>query len=300
MLARCDNRAAAAREHASSGRPDDWLAPSYLNPLGVKSVAFDFFVNWTTLAVSREVWTKRILVGENNPIDVNTTYEAIKHCDGSHKLNALVSFGRANQCKISVFLLRESAHWLNAPPPIFELVIPHDGSNPVLRNPPLTEVMDRIRFLSGGPVRIGNKGLYYANTTLECFLSKTDAAWPGDVDMVLINDDMKPLAIIEFKKHTLDTPLGNQTLAQYYPNPDRRKYDRIAHLSAALSGTIGHNIPIVVVFYPTRDNETEIRLELIGGNVGSLNVAAKRSLPLPKVTIPDTCAAFTKAILDWT
>ena len=128
----------------------------------------------------------------------------------------------------------------------------------------LGELMGLIRKHSGGPVRVGRKGLIYGTSRLECLLSKTDAAWPGDVDALLVdsasNFDAK--AIFEFKKCTNRARVAfcDERLENYYPYPDKRKYDRLAYLGERMS--TGSTLPINIVFYSNQAEERRLIFEI--------------------------------------
>ena len=134
----------------------------------------------------------------------------------------------------------------------------------------------RIRELSRGPVPIGEKGLYWGTSRLECFLSKTDSAYPGDVDFVLLDRNRDVSGIIEFKKHTKSEPISEQKLGNYYPSPDGRKYDRLA----ILRDYFDVSIPLLCLYYPTRTSFSEGRLELLAGTNGDLKTSAASNFKL--------------------
>jgi hypothetical protein len=137
-----------------------------------------------------------------------------------------------------------------------------------------------IRSYSGGPIQIGSKGLIYGTSRLECYLSSTDSLYPGDVDLIVLNPNNRPSAILEFKKHTLATNIREQKLSNYYPRPDGRKYDRLELLREFISGD-GGNVPLLVLYYPTNSAFTEGRLELLKGNTGHLATKATGNFLLP-------------------
>ena len=119
-----------------------------------------------------------------------------------------------------------------------------------------------IRKYSGGPVRVGEKGLIYGTSAIECILSPTDAAYPGDADAVVVDGDGHVRYVIEFKKHTLTAPLGEHLAGRYYPVPDGRKYRRL-HALASIFESAGHGaVPLVIFYYSTK--HPLIRLQLVG------------------------------------
>src|SRR5690606_11551333 len=122
-------------------------------------------------------------------------------------------------------VFQDGVDWLEAPERIAVADLVR-GAFPDGVHRTLEKVKSDIRQYSGGPVRIGNKGLIYGTTSLECHLSTTDALWPGDVDSVLWSEvENKAVALLEFKKHTMDSRLDDENV-QKYMHKDRRKWQR--------------------------------------------------------------------------
>jgi len=119
-----------------------------------------------------------------------------------------------------------------------------------------------IRKYSGGPVRVGEKGLIYGTSAIECLLSLTDAAYPGDADAVVVDGDGGVRYVIEFKKHTLTAPLGEHLAGRYYPVPDGRKYQRLHALASSFESGGRGAAPLVILYYSTKN--PLIRLQLVG------------------------------------
>lgn len=138
-----------------------------------------------------------------------------------------------------------------------------------------------IQEYSGGAVRIGNKELIYGTTNLECVLSKTDSAYPEDMDMLLLNENADPVAIFEFKKHTLSPDVSDQKLSNYYPNPDRRKYDRLAIFKEYVFNRLAIDVPIILFYYPSNPVGEYCRVEVLTGSAGNLKVKAGGKFKLP-------------------
>ena len=119
-----------------------------------------------------------------------------------------------------------------------------------------------IRKHSGGPVRVGEKGLTYGTSAIECLLSLTDAAYPGDADAVVVDGNGHVRYVIEFKKHTLSAPLGEHLAGRYYPAPDGRKYQRLHALASSFERADRGAAPLVIFYYSTK--VPLIRLQLVG------------------------------------
>jgi len=146
----------------------------------------------------------------------------------------------------------------------------------------LSEFKELIKSHSGGPVSIGSKGLIYGTSRLECSLSKTDSLYPGDADLLLLNEDNKAVCILEFKKHTLSSPISEQCFTNYYPRPDGRKYKRLALLRDYLASKSNSRILFFVLYYPTQTYiEQQWKLEIIEGNAFSLRATDSFTFELP-------------------
>lgn len=280
VLARCDNRSVLVKQNPKAGAPEDWFTESLLSQQGYVGISFDFFVNWRNYGLTREIWIKRVVSSRYQPWpehDVIAVQRAIEKCDGTAIFTELAQFTLRYGLTLRYQLFKESPDWARQPAPIVTATIDHTGRIAAVTGTPLSELMRQIQLLSGGPVNVGAKGLIYGTTTLECYLSHTKAAWPGDVDLIVTDEAGNALVILEFKKHTLDQPIEDQVLANYYPSPDGRKYDRLAILRDYLSP----NLPIVVVYYPTRPNARRLKLELVEGRRGALRSARTQLVDLP-------------------
>ena len=172
------------------------------------------------------------------------------------------------------------------------------ADNALQFNPAITTInnfQQKIKEYSGGPVSIGSKGLIYSTSTLECFLSKTNSLYPGDVDMLLLDADNNVLAILEYKKHNLSTPISEERLSKYYPEKDARKYNRLAILKDYLSIFKKEEIPMLNVYYPTAIDKQHGRLELLQGNTNNLSSHAFRNFAIPT---SNSHEAFTTVLND--
>ena len=305
-LAFCDNRAPAPT-HPFSGEPEEWLADTYLEPHGLVGLTFDFFVNWRTRTTSNRLWIKRIVEPSITPWPVvsHDLSNAIYQCDGEQKVKQLCEFAAKHDMSCHYFLFKESGDWENSPAPIVAVSFRADGLVTDVREVELSILMHRIQVHAGGHVPVGRKGLILGTSTLECYLAndKKDegAAWPGDADLVLVDSNFAPHAIIEFKKHTLKTPIADQKLSNYYLqgdrwSPDGRKYNRLAMLRGYLSGN-APPLPIVVVYFPTKKCIDQVKLERVEGAPWRLRAGNSTLVPLPKTSDAQSCRDFVASLL---
>ena len=305
ILAYCSNRNRPAQTHPFSGEPDEWLADTYLEPHGLMGLTFDFFVNWCTRSISNRLWIKRIVKPSFTPWPIlshdisNAIHSnAIYQCDGEEKVKQLCRFADRYDMSCHYFLFKESADFGDRPVPIVAISFDGDGLVADVREVELSTLKSRIQQHAGGPVSIGDKGLTLGLSTLECYLSKTDAAWPGDADLVLVDSKFAPHAIIEFKKHTSSSriPFADQKLSNYYPGADSRKYDRLALLRDYLSGST-RDLPIIVVYYPTQTSIDQVKLECIEGADKELRATKSEFVPLPNAGDEGSCRDFVASLL---
>lgn len=265
-LARCDNRSVVARDHPVLGGPVNWAPPGASIENRFAWLSFDFFVDWgsTETPVSNHLWLKlpvnKHFINEIVGVEKEKIREfLLKESD----FVQLVRFGKPQGFAVSAIIFDDNGDFRSE----FDAWIFTVYSAPKsvsCQRLTLGELMGLIRKHSGGPVRVGRKGLIYGTSRLECLLSKTDAAWPGDVDALLVdsasNFDAK--AIFEFKKCTNRARVAfcDERLENYYPYPDKRKYDRLAYLGERMS--TGSTLPINIVFYSNQAEERRLIFEI--------------------------------------
>lgn len=162
--------------------------------------------------------------------------------------------------------------------PIASVTFNNEGEASHISIKRIADLKEDIKLLSGGPIRIGKKGLIYSTSTLEGYLSRSDAAWPGDADLIILDKALCPVALLEYKKHTLDTPIKDQQLSNYYPYPDKRKYDRLAIFKTFLAS----DMPLINIYYPTNPKFRIIKFEKISGAVGDLHSTEVNGCYVPK------------------
>lgn len=245
FLARCDNRACLAKTNIMSGSPEAWLSNDLLSKSNTFGLTFDFFVDWAINQISPYVWIKRIL------LPTYTYDEFIGKLDsemekefGKDYLCRLGRFATEYDMQIQFIVFHDELDWSNDRNEL--LIVSLSFKEGCYSFSPqkysLSGFKELIKSHSGGPVSIGSKGLIYGTSRLECSLSKTDSLYPGDADLLLLNEDNKAVCILEFKKHTLSSPISEQCFTNYYPRPDGRKYKRLALLRDYLASKSNSHI----------------------------------------------------------
>ncbi len=299
-LARCGQRMQLPAVHPRSGQPAEWFCPELLAGKGYKSITFDFFVQWNTAppALTHLIWIKKILKAPYSYAQLlNTLPQFIIGELGAPYLMLYTDFAQAYGLELQLLIYRDDQNWTDSGSSLLLCTIEEvDGEISISGSEISIHLLqDLIRMHSGGKVKIGQKGLYWGTSSLECYLSTTDSLYPGDVDMLLLDTRGKPAALIEFKKHNLDSPISEQKLENYYPYPDGRKYNRLAVLQQYLANRSGQqHIPFVNIYYPTKPAATKGRIELVQGGYGELRALAARNFDLPEKKSPEE---FEKVIV---
>lgn len=248
--------------------PDGWITPSL--PAGWRLVSYHFFVNWGNEppTVASRIWMTRQLW-----LDPGETLDSIRKADVLAAFSASSAreefedleriFAPCGQ-QVSAILLPEiPVSDINDDTPIWVIIRGYDGEPSVLKFP-LRWLKSLIQQYSGGPVKIGYKGLKIATSAVECHLSRTNALFPGDADAVIVDNQSRIRYIIEYKKHTKNEPISNHLVTRYYLKSDKRKYQRLQALAAHYRLAQQSAIPLVVLYYSTREPEI-IRLQQIIG-----------------------------------
>ena len=303
ILASCDNRNVRARKHPSSGDPEEWLADTYLKHYGLLGLTFDFFVNWRNNgSIPNQLWIKRIVHDAFTPWPIEHAGgvpNAIYQCDGEEKVRQLCRFADSHKFTCHYFLFKESGYWGVRPEPIVEVRFDSDGTVVRILRVKLPDLEDRIRQLREGRASVGPKGVAFALTSLECYLSKTDKLWPGDADLVLVDANLTPVAIIEFKKHTHRSkiPFADQKFSNYYPRPDGRKYDSFAYFRDHFTDDPS-TLPIVILYYSIETEYDYVMLELVEGAAKTLTApTAPVRFPLPNINNAQSCRNLVDSLM---
>lgn len=301
FLALCSNRVAIAKQHPTSFPPEDWFSDSSLVASGslYNGIEFDFFVNWTQapIQITPVIWVKRILQPAYTYAQVIENLKGVLIAEFTLPyLIRIFNFCNTYHFQLQIVIFRDDYNWSNTDSSILLITITAASDNGIECNSEQIDIetfKERIRNHSGGAVTVGQKGLIYGTSKLECFLSTTNSAYPGDVDKILLDvHSGKPKAILEFKKHTLNSPIEEQRLGNYYPGRDSRKYDRLAVLRDYISRA-DNSVPIIIVYYPTNPAFNEGKVELIQGEAGHLKPKAQGMFYLPE---NNSLAEFRKPI----
>lgn len=303
ILALCADRSRLAQENPVIGGPDNWLTDNVLNQFGVTGVGFDFFINWNTTGLDRNIWIKRPINTELvKNIDSMPDEQIAEILRTDSRFTNLVRFSGANNLTTSAIIFDDGQNWCAESASAVHAFWPRNATlqqGLVIDRIRRSDIEALIREKSGGPVKIGSKGLIYGTSRLECALSTTDALWPGDADLVVCEKNgFKPLAILEFKKHTAKSTLtfDQQCLGNYYPYPDGRKYDRLALLSEQLSQH--QRVPFLVVYYSVLPNEFSVVVEPVLGFCKHLTGGTKVRIQLDPSNLVASSVALASCILD--
>lgn len=156
VLAKCSNREELAKENPKIGNPVIWFNDELLQKFGMKSVNFDFFINWSNNKLDRDLWLKRPLldIEDINLLNDSDVRDSLK-VDYFLKL---VRFARANNLTASAIIYNDNQDWTNDQSHLMRVFWPkNDDTNTGLRidRVDLSEIKQIIREKSGGPVQVG-------------------------------------------------------------------------------------------------------------------------------------------------
>jgi len=234
-------------------------------PIGSSLVSFHFFVNWdkTPPLVSKEVLMTRLVHFEPPESHMTTDEQALLGLFLASEVQCFEAIERAcgpHGQRVRALLLPEvPISRINDETPVWLVSRNDHGFGLAARS--LKTLKRFIQDESGGAVWVGAKGLTFGTSAVECVLSKSDAAYPGDVDAVACDTQGHIYFIAEYKKHTLDSPIGEHLAEKYYPKPDGRKYRRLDALVSHYRSS-GSHIPFVILYYSTKT--PTVRLQMIG------------------------------------
>jgi hypothetical protein len=298
-LAQCQNRDILPKSNTLTGKPEDWFDNVILDEFGMVGFSFDFFVNWKTNQISPYAWIKKILTVppstliKNGAIEEQTIIENLIQFEGQEYLELFAKFCGKFNLKLQYLLFRE-VNWDENPETIFLVSISYETELIFkVEVIDIKELAEKIKNYSGGNVSIGRKGLTYGTSLLECYFSKTNSLYPGDVDLIIFDKkNLEVKVLLEYKKHNLNTPIKHQKLSNYYPYPDKRKYDRLSILKDYFK-----SFPkLICLYYPTKTNDKG-RAEIIEGKTGQLVSGRSGYLDLPIKNDLETYKLLAKQVI---
>ena len=268
-LARCGNRS----QVVGGPDPTNWLLPSL--PEGWSICSFHYFVNWATnpLAVAGPALLTRLVEfddGESlGAVDAERVLDAFRRSGFGAQYEELRAVCANYDKEAMLVLLPEcDGKQITTETPIWTIV--HgEPEGLTIRTHPLAKLKASIKKHSGGPVKLGDKGLTFGTSAIECFLSETDAAYPGDADAVVVDEHGLVRHVIEYKKHTVTGPINEHLAQRYYPDSDGRKYRRLDALVSDFNRAEHTDADLVILYYST--SQPQVRLQVVG-NLGARRI----------------------------
>ena len=300
FLAGCADRGILPQQHPTSGTPDDWFHNDLFATVGLRGISFDFFVNWRNEAptVTPVIWIKRLLRPEHSyTAFLENINQVVTDEFGTDYLVALCAFANKYDLAVQLVVFKDTQDWSENASEVCIVDIGPERISFTGEVINLGAFKGLIQTYSGGAVSVGTKGLIYGTSRLECALSHTNAAYPGDMDLLVVNEESAPVLIMEFKKDTKGGPIDSQRLSNYYPSRDKRKYDRLAIFRNFLQAQ-ARQIPVAVVYYPTSAAITQVKIELIKGEPGALETMASNVFNKNQTGDHSGSASAIKAIVD--
>ncbi|MHT49779.1 hypothetical protein D9J47_22415 [Escherichia coli] len=256
-LKKCGNPTITAKVNKITGNPDDWFSTKHLMDLNLKRINFDFFVNWETLELDRDIWFKRTVDVDISSLSYEEVLEALIKSESNGYFLDILKFCHKYKLRAN-FVIFNDANWSEVKKVIYMSVdsynVTDDGFWMSFEKIETSKLRDIIAKKTGKRFKM-SKELFYGTSLLECYLSKTDTPYPGDVDTIILDENYNVISVLEFKKHNMDTPIGQQQLYNYYPSKDKLKYDRLCMLTSYLQSKL-------ITIYYTTDQRNESTVEL--------------------------------------
>lgn len=283
-LARCDNRKSMPQTNPQAGAPEQWLDNNILRTMNLNGFSFDFFIDWANNTFTPEIWFK-VIYTQGGECTIEQFIQDITDCCSWQYFYNLYEFSQRIGSDFYFILFNDEQNWSDNNSFLYKVKLTRNNNNYTIdsfNRLTINDFKQNIINLSGGPIQIGSKGLMYGTSRLECHLSHTTSLYPGDADLILTNTNHEPIAILEFKKHNLDTNMENENIHNYYPSRDKRKYDRLAIMQNYIS-QMGFNVPLLVLYYPTKTMHTKWKLEQIEYQNDNFTVTGSELFPLPVI-----------------
>lgn len=278
-LAKVEDRSRKASINAISGDPFDWFNNATVRGHSIGATTFDFFVDWGHNSIPKEIWHKILYDANGFSLTIKDTHlkgliKDIVSLFGKEYVFDNFKFETSLGLKSKYVLIPDITinEWENEwdkPTSDLPIII----FNPTLKNRPkflelynVHNIVTRIKELRGeSEAKMGKKGMMYATSALEGFLSKGKVIWPGDVDLLLYNvNQLTPIAMIEIKKHTNHDPrlLGDLSIRDYI-SVDQKKYSSLYLFSRQ------YELPFYMLYYSTNTEDTVGYIERINTDVST-------------------------------
>lgn len=286
ILALCADRNSLAKSAPLHAIPETWFSNEQLAGRNLSALSFDFFVNWNTNPpeLTPVIWIKRLLAPQYSYEDLlKNLPEIIIEEFTVEYLDKLVAFSNKFNLTAQFVIFKDDQNWKDEASTIILVSINRNDKGLTFspEKVSITEFKNLIKKYAGGAVQIGTKGLTYGTSNLECSLATTDAAYPGDADEIILDENINPVTIIENKKHTLGTSIDGQKLSNFYPAKDARKYNRLAILRDYLGSISNTPVSLINIYYPTTSNEKNGKIEILDGEQGKLFAWKHRIFEIP-------------------
>ncbi|HAX97429.1 MAG TPA: hypothetical protein DCY12_00665 [Candidatus Atribacteria bacterium] len=274
FLAECENRKKIAETKID---PMIWIKKGLSDNYSVMS--FQFFVDWNKnpYEVTGPLWVSFLVEASKGinfeEISSQEIIEVYKKTNISNLLEKLTIFSNRLKTSAECILLSEmEVNEISESNPVWIVTQTEnkEGSH-FIKKINLKKLSSKIKENRKGSASLGSKGLIYGTSAIECWLSKTPNLYPGDCDCLIFYNDI-PVSIIEFKKHTLKTPISNNLANKYYPIPDGRKYDSLFALKKKIDASFNLDIPFSIVYFSTKFNGYRVQVIEKGNN--ALNIVS--------------------------
>ena len=300
VLVNCQN-GKPAKQNDYCGDPASWFTTEHFIAKGLNALSFDYIVDWENNRCQDELWVKRIICDDTDysTLNKNEIAQKIIEVDGKSYPKKLLEFSNAHNLRLRYFLYRniKQSDWGDLKNKIVSIDFSNYSHNNCIEIFNSETIQKEINSLRRKSRKMGSKGLSYATSTLEGYLSDKIIIWPGDVDTLLVDAENKVKVIIEFKKHTSYSkiPFDHQKI-ENYRDIDVLKYRSLGLLRDRFNAPLPPLL--IIIYYSTEPAEREIIIEILTGPYDKLAALKRLRLPLPKQGNINSLTTFCEQFLN--
>ena len=302
VLTRCAD-GTPAQQNNYCGDPESWFSNELFKAKGFNALRFDYIVDWEANRFQDEIWIKRIVCDDTDysTLKKEDLAKRIVEEDGRSYPRQLLNFANTHNLRLRYFLFRNinQNDWSNLQNRIVSIDLSRYSHSDCVEIYNAETIQSEIIRLRKQSHKIGKKGLIYATSTLEGYLSKSKAIWPGDVDTLLVDTKNNVKAIIEFKKHTSRSKIAfDDQSIENYRDIDVLKYRSLGLLRDRFDTP---STPLlIIIYFSTESEEKEIIMETLAGPYDTLSARETHRLRLPKQGDLDSLNIFCEEFIGAT
>lgn len=213
------------------------------------------------------VW--KVLLLKNNDYTLNIEKELLYYVGEEQLIKDLKIYNSYN-LKLEYIIFYDDVNWKETNQNIYAVSVSYKQNELSFDTKLYTkQEFEKYLFEINEESMVMKKPLIYSQTKLERYLSEecqfekrpvNRAFFPGDIDCLIKKED-KFLYLIEFKKHSIDGSIEEESYKKYWGR-DIKKYSAINAMSKKLGLNCFYNF-----IYSTKQDLNKIKIEIIDNNL---------------------------------